>query len=44
VKLAVNPSLILFAKMAASAAALKSLLGGWRGHIGGLASECVGHA
>ena len=38
---AVNPSLILFAKMAGSAAAVTSRLGGWRGHIGGLAVKCV---
>jgi aspartyl protease family protein len=36
----VNPSLILFAKMAASAAPVKSPLGGLRGEIGGLAIEC----
>src|SRR4029079_2042317 len=36
----VNPSLILFVKMAALAASVKSRLGAWRGVIGGLASEC----
>ena len=36
----INTSLILFVKMAASAAAVKSRLGPWRGVIGGLAIEC----
>jgi aspartyl protease family protein len=38
--LAVNPSLILFAKMAGSVASVKSPLGSWRGEIGVLAIEC----